>query len=307
MGHEKPLRSICAVIVTYQPDLPNLRRLIDVCLPQVACIVVVDNGSDSDSLKEMRGWEASIHLDLIEIGENLGVAAAQNRGILWARTRACSHVVLFDQDSIPATNMIALLLSAHDQLSASGFHWVVMGPRIVDSRLGTSVPFVSVGLFGVKRIRCDDTISNVIATDFLVSSGTLIPMNAFEKVGLLEEGLFVDNVDMEWCFRARSLGVSIFGVCRAQMEHSVGDRVVKLGKYIVYCHSPLRQYYMMRNRILLYRRSYSPWGWVVQDFFRLLLKLLLFSLIFRPRCENIRMMTLGVLHGFQGKKGKFLC
>ena len=96
----------------------------------------------------------------------------------------------------------------------------------------------------------------------------------------------------------------LFGVGDAVMEHAVGDHVTKLGRRVIYRHSPLRQYYMMRNRIVLYQRSYSPLGWVVQDFIRLLFKLTVFSLFFSPRRQNIKMMIKGVKDGIKNKLGK---
>ena len=60
----------------------------------------------------------------------------------------------------------------------------------------------------------------------------------------------------------------------------------------------------MRNRIVLYQRSYSPWAWVIQDFARMLFKLLAFSLFFRPRRQNLVMMLKGIKDGLAEKTGK---
>ena len=133
----------------------------------------------------------------------------------------------------------------------------------------------------------------------------LIPLTAFELVGTPEEGLFIDNVDLEWCFRARSMGMSVYGVCNAVMMHSVGDGITKLGHFVIHQHSPLRQYYIMRNRIALYQRSYSPYAWIVQDFARMLFKFIAFSLFFHPRRQNLSMMVKGIKDGLTGKNGKF--
>ena len=39
----------------------------------------------------------------------------------------------------------------------------------------------------------------------LMSSTSLIPIEMFSKVGLLEETLFIDGVDHEWCWRAKKI------------------------------------------------------------------------------------------------------
>ena len=271
----------------------------------MAHLVVVDNGSDDQVLASVQTWAGHDGFSVIGIGENVGVAAAQNRGVIWARAQGCSHVLMLDQDSIPSSGMVQKLLAALDETRASGVPVAATGPRLIDRRTGASTPFVRIGLLGVTRHEYRDENSSLIPTDFLISSGMLIPLEILDRVGLPEEDLFIDNVDLEWCFRARSMGLSLDGVYDAVMEHSVGDHVVQLGSYVIHLHAPLRQYYIMRNRIVLYQRSYSPWGWIIQDFVRMLFKLMAFSLFFPPRRQNIAMMLKGIKDGLTGKMGKF--
>lgn len=295
---------VCAVVVTFHPDLPRLGRLLTACLSQVAGLVVVDNGSGAGVQASLRGRGKADGFDVLALDDNLGVAAAQNRGVAWARERECSHVLLFDQDSVPAPDMVRMLLSALAEAPASGWTAAV-GPRLLDRRTGASTPFVRIGLLGVTKKACAADGDRLVETDFLVSSGMLIPLAVLDRVGLPEEDLFIDNVDLEWCFRARAKGFALYGVCDAVMEHSVGDDVIQIGGRVIHRHGPLRQYYIMRNRILLYRRPYSPRGWVAQDFFRMLFKFAVFSLFFSPRRKNISMMLKGIRDGLKGRSGKY--
>ena len=54
---------------------------------------------------------------LIAPRENLGVAAAQNQGIEWAKQQGATHVLLLDQDSLPHPDMVARLSEWNDQLT----------------------------------------------------------------------------------------------------------------------------------------------------------------------------------------------
>lgn len=299
------MERICAIVVTYQPELKLLRENLLACRAQVDCLVVVDNGSDLETRERINEFTDDFNCEMLQLGENLGVAAAQNRGIARARTEGCNFVVLLDQDSNPAPGMVDVLRRALSDLTARGTPAAAVGPRLVDRRTGISTPFVRIHMFGTTRKICLEGSGRLIVTDFLVSSGMLISVAMLDRIGLPEEDLFIDNVDLEWCFRARSKGLLVYGVCDAVMTHSVGDEVIQLGNYSIHRHNPLRQYYIMRNRILLYQRSYSPWGWVVQDFFRMLFKFLIFSLLFTPRFQNIRMMIRGIKDGLNGKMGKF--
>lgn len=298
--------SVCAVVVTYHPDPALLGQLIASLVRQVGRVVVVDNGSDSRVVSSLVASFPGFALDLIENGINEGVSVAQNRGIAHARAAGCSHVMLFDQDSVPPPGLVSGLLDA--AASAPGRSVdedVVVGPCIADERLRIQMPFVRVGVLGVKRIRCEEHSNAVVPADFLIASGVLIPLSVFDKVGLMDESLFIDNVDLEWCFRARSRGVQLFGACGVRMAHSLGDRVFRVGWYVVHYHKPVRQYYMMRNRLLLYRREYTPRGWIVQDLLRVFVKFVLFSLVFAPRCRNVAMMLRGAWHGLRGVTGPF--
>lgn len=295
---------VWAIVVTYQPDIATLRAALMACAEQVARVLVVDNGSELSILALLRELAHQTGCSLNELGSNLGIAAAQNRGIAQARARGATHVLLLDQDSVPSSGMVERLRSALTTLADDGISVAAVGPRLVDRRTGTSTPFIRICILGVTKKTCQDDSQSLIETDFLVSSGMLVPLEVFDRVGLPEEGLFIDNVDLEWCFRARAMKLILYGVCDAVMEHSIGDTVIRFGGSTIHRHDPLRQYYIMRNRILLYQRSYSPWGWVVQDFFRMLFKLVLFSLVFTPRGKNIHMMFKGIKDGLHGKVGK---
>lgn len=298
---------VYAVVITFQPDLLSLRQLLLACLPQVAGLVVVDNGSGALIQASLHRQCADSQFEVLALDGNVGVAAAQNKGIAWARQRGCSHVLFFDQDSVPAPDMVARLMAGLNCSSSSNLLIAAVGPRLVDRRTGSSTPFVYFGALGVTRKTFEKGVAGQsVETDFLVSSGMLIPLAVLDQVGQLEEGLFIDNVDLEWCFRARSIGFCLLGVNDAVMQHSVGDRVIEWRGHVIYLHQPSRQYYIMRNRILLYQRSYTPWNWIIQDSARMLFKLMAFSLFVAPRGKNFLMMIKGIRDGLTGNIGKLL-
>jgi len=123
----------------------------------------------------------------------------------------------------------------------------------------------------------------------------------------MDAHLFIDNVDLEWCFRAQALGYSLYGVCGARMHHRLGDarQQLPLGLGRVVVHAPVRLYYMMRNRVALYRRPYTPRRWIAQDIPRLLLKFALFSLLLAPRRHNTRMMLRGLYDGLRNRLDRY--
>lgn len=299
--------NVCAVIVTYQPDTACITALLNAVLPQVGGLVVINNGRSGTVVLPEFLEHGAVCFSVLDMGRNLGVGAAQNRGIEWAKHHGYSHVILFDQDSEPSHDMVEKLLAAWAGLVRSGLPVAAVGPRLVDRRDGWQAPFVTFSAFGVKRADCDK--AEWAQTDFLISSGMLAEIATYEKVGMLDEGLFIDNVDLDWCFRARQQGLSLYGVCEASMVHQIGDAKVcasVFGRaYPIYQQQPLRQYYIMRNRILLYRRAYSPYEWIIQDIVRAAGKGLLTLVFFSQRRLNFKMMLSGLVDGLCNKTGEY--
>ncbi len=301
-------KNVCAVVVAYQPDTACITSLLKAIQPQVGGLVVINNGRPGTVVLPEFAEHGTGCFSVLDMGRNMGVGAAQNRGIDWAKHHGYSHVILFDQDSEPGRDMVEILLAAWAELTRSGLPVAAVGPKLVDRRDRWTAPFVTIGAFCVKRADCDK--NGYTQTDFLVSSGMLAAISEYEKVGMLDEGLFIDNVDLDWCFRARQQGLSLYGVCEASMLHQIGDAKVcasVFGRvYTIYQHQPLRQYYIMRNRILLYRRAYSPYAWVVQDIVRAVGKGLLTLVLFSQRRLNFQMMLSGFVDGLRGKTGEYV-
>ena len=122
--------------------------------------------------------------------------------------------------------------------------------------------------------------------------------------------LFHERPDVLFAFAAlgaRAGGFPCFGISTARLSHTLGDAVTRftlLGRtHTLYFHNPLRQYYMMRNRIALYRRRYIPLAWKLQDIPRAVVKTLLFALVVRPRRENARYLLKGIIDGYLSRLG----
>lgn len=283
------------MVVTYQPTLEVLEQLLDALVPQVTSVVVVDNGSHSD----LAAWNSERDtraVELLRLGENRGIAAAQNVGIHWARNRGAGFVLLMDQDSIPAPDMVEKLISIISEQPSPA----AAGPRYLDERQDNPPPFIRVR--GLRLVRCAcSTEESVVPVDYLIASGCLIPMSVLDKVGGMRNDLFIDYVDIEWGLRARHHGFQSFGVCSAHMQHSLGDHPIKFFSKNIPLHSPLRHYYHFRNAVLLYKEPWVSVNWKLVDGWRLCLKYVFYSLFAKPRMAHWRMMTLGVWHGLVGK------
>jgi len=297
-----PLR-VVAIIVTYFPKPEDLDALLTAIDRQVLHVVVVDNTPHRQS-SELVNPGASV--EWIYNGTNIGLPAAQNLGIERARNLKATHVVLFDQDSIPAPDMVQRLNDAQQTLIRRGVKLAAVGPRWLDRYTGQSAPFVRVGWTGLRHVHSAWADEGLIEADFLIASGSLIPISVLDHVGGMDESLFIDHVDIEWAFRAAASGFKMYGASDAVLLHGLGEakRRVWLGKWWhVPVHSPSRNYYFARNTLLVDRRPYVSWRWRVSSCLRLAALATCFVTQVGPRMERLRAIVAGLRDGLHGRGG----
>lgn len=292
----------CAVCVTYHPRLPVLKDLVNATIAQVDRIILVDNGSADEALACFETGDA---VEIIALGKNGGIAAGFNVGILRARDAGYAYVLLLDQDSIPPAGMIRRYLEAMHQLAGANKPVAAVGPRYRNARLDHTSRFVRFGWF--HNIYCgSDSGPALVRADFLISSGSFFDLRVFAAVGLFKEGLFIDHVDTEWCNRARSLGFLFYGIWDVVMEHSLGERDLRLWFLrwrVQPIHQPFRLYFIMRNSILMYRDPNVGIRWLSGDILRLMRLAVVYLVCLPPRNEHAKWLSLGLLDGLRKVTG----
>lgn len=292
--------NICAVIVTYNPEKSKLFNLIKKINQCVGLVVIVDNGSDNVKILDDVS-DSNVHI--IRLSDNFGIAHAQNVGIKQAIKFSAKYVILFDHDSLPKQGMVNSLLQAMILLEAKGKVGAV-GPRYSDARQSNPTPFIQVDGFKVRRHECNN-ISKHVPVSYLIASGSLISTQTLQTVGLMQEDLFIDYVDIEWGMRAAQLGYLSYGICDALMDHDLGDAPRFFRGKALPMHSPLRHYYLFRNAVALYSRSNFQTTWKLGDFYRLMLKYGFYTFFAKPRWQHFTMMTKGMWDGLRGRMGKY--
>lgn len=282
-----------AIVVTYNPDVTALLKLLGQ-LDKETDFVVIDNGSPGIArlAESITVYERC--QELVKLDSNEGLAHALNLGISMARQRGVDYIFLFDQDSSLCNLFVSSMVQAYrqaDQWSDSGI--AAVGPRIINPQTMRQTPFK---LFNRLMFRTDRPYANSedhFQADFLITSGTLLIAKHLDEIGDMKESYFIDNVDLEWCFRAKAKGFDLIGTDQAILYHAIGERslspLVRAG--IMAQHNPSRTYYSSRNRTHLYRLNYSPIGWKVRDRVRFFIKaswLILSSADRKQYWQNIR-------------------
>ncbi|TVR98490.1 MAG: glycosyltransferase family 2 protein [Wenzhouxiangellaceae bacterium] len=282
---------IGALIIAYHPPPGQVESLIDSLRGQLDQVLVIDNSQPASGIK----WADNSESTLLEPGTNLGVAEAINRGVARLANSGCKRVLLLDQDSVPASDLVAGLARCMDQALGEGRAIAAAGPVIRDQDSGQDAPFLRFGLPRNQRLRGSQ---GSVSCDFLISSGCLLNLDAWQQIGPMRSGWFIDNIDLEWSFRARRQGFELLGCFDVHLDHAIGEtRFLLPGHRLPYRHhGPARLYTMMRNRLWLYR-SGAPWSWIIRDSLRAAIKFICFSLLVRPRLANAGAMLRGLRDG----------
>ncbi len=287
---------VMAVVVTFNPDSTTVEALLEATRVQVEHVIVVDNGSCAETIAWL-GRACEGRARLLALPDNFGIAAAQNRGVEAARALGATEVLLLDHDSVPEAGMVAHLCAAADESDAAVG---AVGPLIVDRASGTVAPLPHIVDGAVRFVPAPADVPT--RCEYLIASGTLIPLEAFDAVGPFDESFFVDQVDIEWCLRAGRMGHASICVPRARLVHAIGDEVVTFwfcGHRHLAVHGAGRDYFYFRNSVRLIRSADVPQPWRRFWTWRLV-KLFALQTLFVPhRLERVKAMWRGMREGLR--------
>jgi rhamnosyltransferase len=246
---------VAGIVVTYrcgEKVIPTAESL----LRQVDRLIIVDNGADAPTAETLRALAARFpSIELILNRRNLGIAGGLNAGIRRALAARCDWVLTMDHDSVPDGDMVTRLLEGVER-DPERERVGLAAPRYFDAATGVEGFYPAPGKGLRFRSLKFGPETEAIEPAWVISSGSLIRADVFAEIGFLDENLFMDYVDFDFCFRLVGSGRRIIVPRQARMTHSLGSGTVEhfLGrKMFVSRHSAERRYSMNRNRAYLTR------------------------------------------------------
>jgi len=286
--------STCAIIVTHHPD-PEFQQGFAKIVDQVACVVIVDNASNSREKNILRSLARGNKAVLIENPRNLGSARALNQGMNQAIEQGYSWALTLDQDSQPESDLILHLAEIY-----------LSHPR--REEIGVIGAIGSRPKYRRTTSRYSDEPFLYREVEVVITSGSLLIVPVFRHVGPFRDDFFIDQVDHEYCLRLRAQGYRVLRSSKPLMRHAVGvpTRHCFLGIRLTCSnHSPIRRYYITRNRLALYREYMcKDTYWIMRDLghnWRECMKILLFE---DRKCQKLLSTLLGCCHAIIGRMGK---
>ena len=230
---------LAAVVVFYNPSEKNIQN-IKKYEKSIDRLFIVDNSED----KIMR-YQDSEKIKYIKLCENKGIAHDLNIGAKDAIKEGFNWLLTLDQDSQITKEIIEKLkiyLDTHDT-----------------KKIGLISPYQDIeGEEEIKDVEAEEMIE-------VMTSGNIINLKAYQKIGGFKDWLFIDCVDTDYCMNLHIHGYQVLRLNKVKMKHQLGNlKVHKLfgKKYPCYNHGPIRRYYIVRNNLYInemYKEKYPDY------------------------------------------------
>ncbi|MGX1788269.1 rhamnosyl transferase [Bosea sp. NPDC055332] len=242
--------SCLAGIVIYRPHFAALRSLVASLADDVSTIAVYANSPVSGEQQQaLEAAAGGAELAILRPGLNRGLGAAYNAFRHLAKARNSDFLLLLDQDSTPEPGMAGALMATHRRLSACGEKPAVVGPQPITSEGGKMRLATAAGQDDEEPLR----------TSFVISSGSLIRLDALAAIGDFRTDYFIDAIDIEWCLRANAAGYSIWVDPAVPMQHQLGRGIIRLPLGLLLTDQPPRRLYTyIRNQLAMLRLRHVP-------------------------------------------------
>lgn len=273
------LKKVLAVVISYKSQ-GALVKTVGALRSQGVDTLVVDNGSFEITDHEWDSLVENNSIKLLKLDKNYGIAYALNVGVRYAERCGYQWILTMDQDSIIQPSFID-----------SYIRYLEINPKVCSlSPVFNNAP----------------KAENGTIIDLPITSGNLLNLQVFKRVGYFNEDYFVDYVDFEFALRLRENSIKTYLVRSAILNHRLGEDAGGL-EYIsrFYTkHSPIRRYYKHRNMHYLVAKYFYIYPWICT---KLLLSnyISIFFVIFldRSRLSSVRCIFQGLVDFLVGRKG----
>ncbi|MFN3404744.1 MAG: glycosyltransferase family 2 protein [Cytophagaceae bacterium] len=211
-------------------------------------IIVVDNNS-----KEDPGEIEIQHPDvkLIRSKENLGFAGGNNVGMMVARGK---YFLLLNNDTEVDPDFMHPLvekLETDPMAGAASSKLIYYNSDNIIQYAGSSRinPFTGRNKTLGNKEKDNGQYDGCCTTCYAHGAAMMIPRKVVEKIGLMAEQYFLYYEELDFCERINAAGYNIWYVGKSVVYHKESMSVGK--------ESPLKAFYMTRNRLIFMRRNFK--------------------------------------------------
>ncbi len=284
-------RTLSTIIIYYPAK--SLQLLIDELLLQGSHVLLVVNGSNEtynalsiDQDKVIENFNSS----------NQGISKAINIAISYFMSKDFDYLFTFDQDSLIPNNYLNSMIDSYNYGKLTTPELVSLGSSIVDIKIKDISSFefhYQINPFDFKIV------------SYVITSGSIFSKDSFNKVGFMNEKLFIDYVDIEWCERAINKGCKVMINTQIPLFHKLGRKHINFFGYKKNYHdNDIRVYYIIRNCIYLILSKSTRLGWKVTELRKLFPRIVAYPLLSSSKLSTVKYIFLAIKDAFLQKMGK---
>lgn len=213
------------VVILYNPEMDIINN-IQTYINDIDILYAVDN---SDYINEavVKKLKCIKKVEYINNNGNQGIAHAMNVAIKKAMKMGYDWILTMDQDSQASEGMVSILKNYIEEINTDDVGILSAYQKLEENNNSYFLR----------------TIEQVLVA---MTSGNLLNINAYRKVGKFREKLFIDFVDYEYCLRLSANGYRVLMNYNAILNHKFGN-VKIIDGVVINSHNSERLYYYVRN------------------------------------------------------------
>ena len=297
----------CSVTVWYNPDASSVQNILSYSALCKKCYVVDNSSGDNSALAQK--IPNAVYIPNLQ---NVGIAAALNAGCSRALSDGFDLCMTMDQDSSWNVEELGRYLELCAQSLSDAAVSFCPNARYAapTSWLGDARRFLR-SLLKKKKGQGGSGFSNGVPPenkpeqkkpmDCCITSGNVISLAAWKKVGGFYEPFFIDEVDHEFCFRLKESGYEIYKFEGCFMAHVLGTPRKTFYPCVSH-HSGVRLYYIFRNA--MFQKKLHP-AYFEKLNYRTQISDRLKSLVFNFKLFQLRYYFKALRDFKRGTLGKF--
>jgi len=203
---------------------------------QSSLIIVVDNGSNDDSIGYLQNHLPSA-VKLISRDVNGGFGAGVNEGLRQAYSLGAKYAWLLNNDAIPNSDCLEKLISVAENDSKIG----VVGARIIDP--SGSVPDHAGTVMNERNFNCKYSTSsdemNGVRFSWVTGACMLLNVSALKKVGGFDPRFFMywEDADLNCCLKNAGYRIGVANEAVVTHQAGTSSNEIKLRRYEWHIHS----------------------------------------------------------------------
>lgn len=294
---------LAAVIVTYnRKELlgHNIQMLLKQTHP-FDRIFIVDNCSTdgTDDYLACRGWMNQGPFVYVKTHANIGGAGGFYTGTKAAFEAGADWIVLMDDDGAPADeHTFDLLLQQAKKLHQN--HPMLFVNALVQQ--GDLLSFKMGQKYTVSQA-LEAASEGLLEGEANPFNGTLVSRELVAEIGYPNPDFFIKGDEVNYKQRAFDAGARVVTVVDSRYIHPRPDTIEKtiLGwKVPFFVEAPWKEYYAARNFTWMYKQKGQYKAIVFELIF---VKILAIATMKCRKWATLKMLFMGISHGWQGKLG----